>query len=181
VARLSEQAVRAGEIIGSVRDLADQSNVLALNASIEAARAGDEGRGFAVVAREMRALSSQSLQSTQHISRILLEINQAIRNAVGIAEGDSRKMEESLGQVQALAENLREITTVLQKSSEAARQIVDSVNQQNTGIAQMMEAIQSLGQLMGDVSVSMLDAQEAMQQVNATVDKLKQVVGTFRL
>ncbi len=99
IAHLSDQAVHAGEIISSVKDLADQSNVLALNAAIEAARAGEEGRGFAVVAREMRSLSGQSLQSTQRIGKILLEINQAIRQTVSIAEGDSQKMEEGIEQV----------------------------------------------------------------------------------
>jgi len=111
VAQLSEQAARAGEIIGSVRDLADQSNVLALNASIEAARAGEEGRSFAVVAQEMRALSGQSVQSTQRIGKILLEINRAIRRAVSIAEQDSQQMEAGIAQVMTSADRLREITT----------------------------------------------------------------------
>ncbi|HSP79531.1 MAG TPA: methyl-accepting chemotaxis protein [Myxococcaceae bacterium] len=181
VAHLSEQAARAGEIIGSVRDLADQSNVLALNASIEAARAGDEGRGFAVVAREMRALSGLSLQSTQRIGKILLEINQAIRRAVSIAEVDSQQMEEGLTQVLTSADRLREITTVVQESSQAAKQIVASVTQQNAGIAQMTEVMTTLSQMMGDVVESTMDAEEAVGQVNTTLERLRQVVTSFRV
>ncbi|WP_306818825.1 methyl-accepting chemotaxis protein [Archangium lipolyticum] len=181
VAHLSEQAARAGEIIGSVRDLADQSNVLALNASIEAARAGEEGRGFAVVAREMRALSGQSVQSTQRIGKILLEINQAIRRAVSIAEQDSQEMEAGITQVLTSADKLREITTVVHESSQAAKQIVASVTQQNAGIAQMTDVMTTLSQMMGDVVESTMSAEEAVVQVNATLERLKQVVSSFRV
>jgi methyl-accepting chemotaxis protein len=181
ISNLSEQAVHAGEIIGSVKDLADQSNVLALNAAIEAARAGEEGRGFAVVAREMRALSGQSLQSTQRIGKILLEINQAIRQTVTIAEGDSQKMEENIEQVLASASTLKEITTVVQESSHAARQIVASVTQQNAGIAQMTEVISQLSEMMGDVGNATITAQEAVMQLNASVAELQQLVSSFRV
>jgi methyl-accepting chemotaxis protein len=181
VAHLSEQAARAGEIIGSVRDLADQSNVLALNASIEAARAGEEGRGFAVVAREMRALSGQSVQSTQRIGKILLEINQAIRRAVSIAEQDSQQMEAGITQVLTSADRLREITTVVHESSQAAKQIVASVTQQNAGIAQMTEVMTTLSQMMGDVVESTMNAEEAVVQVNTTLERLRQVAASFRV
>ncbi|PTL84912.1 methyl-accepting chemotaxis protein [Vitiosangium sp. GDMCC 1.1324] len=181
VAHLSEQAARAGEIIGSVRDLADQSNVLALNASIEAARAGEEGRGFAVVAREMRALSGQSVQSTQRIGKILLEINHAIRRAVSVAEQDSQQMEAGITQVLTSADRLREITTVVHESSQAAKQIVASVTQQNTGIAQMTEVMTTLSQMMGDVVESTMNAEEAVVQVNTSLERLKQVAASFRV
>jgi methyl-accepting chemotaxis protein len=181
VAHLSEQAARAGEIIGSVRDLADQSNVLALNASIEAARAGEEGRGFAVVAREMRALSGQSVQSTQRIGKILLEINQAIRRAVSVAEQDSQQMEAGIVQVMTSADRLREITTVVHESSQAAKQIVASVTQQNAGIAQMTEVMTTLSQMMGDVVESTMNAEEAVVKVNTTLERLKQVAASFRV
>jgi methyl-accepting chemotaxis protein len=181
VAHLSEQAARAGEIIGSVRDLADQSNVLALNATIEAARAGEEGRGFAVVAREMRALSGQSVQSTQRIGKILLEINQAIRRAVSIAEQDSQQMEAGITQVLTSADRLREITTVVHESSQAAKQIVASVTQQNAGIGQMTEVMTTLSQMMGDVVESTMNAEEAVVQVNTTLERLKQVATSFRV
>ncbi|WP_375769615.1 methyl-accepting chemotaxis protein [Archangium gephyra] len=181
VAHLSEQAARAGEIIGSVRDLADQSNVLALNASIEAARAGDEGRGFAVVAREMRALSGQSVASTQRIGKILLEINQAIRRAVSIAEQDSQQMEAGIQQVMTSADRLKEITTVVHESSQAAKQIVASVTQQNAGIAQMTNVMTTLSQMMSDVVESTMNAEEAVVRMNATLERLKQVATSFRV
>ncbi len=181
IAHLSDQAVHAGEIISTVKDLADQSNVLALNAAIEAARAGEEGRGFAVVAREMRALSGQSLGSTQRIGKILLEINQAIRQTVGIAEGDSEQMEESIEQVLSSANTLKEITTVVQESSQAARQIVASVTQQNAGIAQMTDVMTTLSSMMADVVTATMTAEEAVTRINASLGQLEALSTGFRV
>jgi methyl-accepting chemotaxis protein len=181
VTRLSEQAARAGEIVGSVRDLADQSNVLALNASIEAARAGEEGRGFAVVAREIRALSGQSLQSTQRISQILLEIHKAVREAVSVAEGGSLRLEDHIQQVLGSADRLGEINRVLQESAYAARQIVASVAQQNMGIEEMKEAMASLSRMMVEVESSTASTKEVAEQVDSTLERLREVVASFRL
>lgn len=181
IAALSEQAVHAREIIGSVKDLADQSNVLALNAAIEASRAGEGGRGFAVVAREMRALSGQSLQSTERIGKILLDINTAIRQAVSSAEGDSKQMESGIEQVLSSANRLKEITSVMQQSSNAARQIVASVTQQNAGISQMTDVMTQLSGMMGDVVLATTTAEEAVGQINSTVSQLRKIVSEFRV
>ena len=181
IGQLSGQADAAREIIGSVKDLADQSNVLALNAAIEASRAGEGGRGFAVVAREMRALSGQSLQSTERIGRILLDINTAIRQAVASAAGDSKQMEEAIEQVLSSANKLKEITSVMQQSSNAARQIVASVTQQNAGISQMTDVMTQLSGMMGDVVLATTTAEEAVGQINATVSQLRRIVSEFRV
>jgi methyl-accepting chemotaxis protein len=181
IGQLSEQAVHAREIIGSVKDLADQSNVLALNAAIEAARAGEGGRGFAVVAREMRALSGQSLQSTERIGRILLDINMAIRQAVASASVDGKQMEAGIESVLASADKLKEIASVLQESGRAARQIVASVTQQNAGIAQMTDVMTQLSAMMGDVVTATTTAEETVVQINATVGQLRRIVSEFRV
>ncbi|WP_263451274.1 methyl-accepting chemotaxis protein [Hyalangium gracile] len=181
IGQLSEQAVHAREIIGSVKDLADQSNVLALNAAIEASRAGEGGRGFAVVAREMRSLSGESLKSTERIGKILLDINTAIRQAVTAAEGDSKQMEEGIEQVLSSANKLKEITNVMQQSSNAARQIVASVTQQNAGISQMTDVMTQLSGMMGDVVQATSTAEEAVGQINATVSQLRKIVSEFRV
>jgi methyl-accepting chemotaxis protein len=181
IGQLSDQAVHAREIIGSVKDLADQSNVLALNAAIEASRANEGGRGFAVVAREMRALSAQSLQSTERIGKILLDINTAIRQAVAAAEGDSKQMEAGIEQVLSSADKLKEITHVMQESSKAARQIVASVTQQNAGISQMTDVMTQLSGMMGDVVLATTTAEEAVGQINATVSQLRKIVSEFRV
>jgi methyl-accepting chemotaxis protein len=129
----------------------------------------------------MRALSGQSVQSTQRIGKILLEINRAIRRAVSIAEQDSQQMEAGIAQVMTSADRLREITTVVHESSQAAKQIVASVTQQNAGISQMTDVMTTLSQMMGDVVESTMAAEEAVVQVNTSLDRLKAVVTSFRV
>jgi methyl-accepting chemotaxis protein len=90
---LSEQTLQIGEIIASVNDIADQSNLLALNAAMEAARAGEAGRGFAVVAGEVRNLAEQSRQATAQVSSILSEIQKAANTAVMVTEKGTKGAE----------------------------------------------------------------------------------------
>ena len=96
IVRLSEQSIAIGEIISSVGDLASQSNLLAVNASIEAAKAGEHGKGFAVVAQEVRSLAEQSKESTEQIRRILNDIQKAISSAVMATEQGGKTVENSV-------------------------------------------------------------------------------------
>src|SRR6185437_10071117 len=93
IVRLSEQSQAIGEIIATVNDLAEQSNLLAVNASIEAAKAGEHGKGFAVVAQEVKSLAVQSRQATAQVRSLLNDIQKATGSAVSAAEQGSRVVE----------------------------------------------------------------------------------------
>ena len=97
ILNLSEQTLQIGEIIATVNDIADQSNLLALNAAMEAARAGEAGRGFAVVAGEVRNLAEQSRQATAQVSGILSEIQKAANTAVMVTEKGTKSAERRRG------------------------------------------------------------------------------------
>ncbi len=90
-------------------------------------------------------------------------------------------MEAGINQVLTSADRLREITTVVHESSQAAKQIVASVTQQNAGIAQMTEVMTTLSTMMGDVVESTMNAEEAVLQVNATLERLRDVAASFRV
>jgi methyl-accepting chemotaxis protein len=94
ILQLSEQNVQIGEIVATVADLAEQSNLLAVNASIEAAKAGEQGRGFAVVASEVRNLAEQSKRATQQIRGILTDVQKATASAVMATEEGSKGVTE---------------------------------------------------------------------------------------
>jgi methyl-accepting chemotaxis protein len=161
IADLSERTLQVGGIIETVKDLADQSNMLALNASIEAVKAGELGKGFGVVAREIRTLADGSIQATGRIREVLTEIQRAIRSTAAMTEQGKRDMERSMDQIRASGESLREMNAVVTESSQAARQIAASVNQQNVGISQITGAIEGLNSAMEKTSSGIRRAEAA--------------------
>jgi len=166
--RLAESATQIGEITEAVKDMADQSNLLAVNAAIEAARAGDNGKGFAVLAREIRALADQSVKSTTRIRTILGEVIGAIRAAATMVEQGSRDIQGGLEKMKASSNSLRELSRLSQENSSAMRQIVAAVNQQNAGISQIFSAIADLSQIMD----STLKRLESTQQATGTLESV---------
>lgn len=164
--RLAESATQIGEITEAVKDMADQSNLLAVNAAIEAARAGDNGKGFAVLAREIRALADQSVKSTTRIRTILGEVIGAIRAAATMVEQGSRDIQGGLERMRASSNSLRELSRLSQENSSAMRQIVAAVNQQNAGISQIFSAIADLSQIMDGT----LRRLESTQQATGTLE-----------
>ena len=123
---LSEQTLQIGEIIASVNDIADQSNLLALNAAMEAARAGEAGRGFAVVAGEVRNLAEQSRQATAQVSNILSEIQKSANTAVMVTEKGTKSAEASVELAQSTGDSIRVIREHTQQVVTAAQQIAAS-------------------------------------------------------
>jgi methyl-accepting chemotaxis protein len=95
VVKLSEQSQAIGEIIASVNDLAEQSNLLAVNAAIEAAKAGEQGKGFAVVAQEVKSLAEQSKQATSQVRTIFNDIQKATTAAVLATEQGARRWSQA--------------------------------------------------------------------------------------
>lgn len=173
--RLAESATQIGEITEAVKDMADQSNLLAVNAAIEAARAGDNGKGFAVLAREIRALADQSVKSTTRIRTILGEVIGAIRAAATMVEQGSRDIQGGLEKMKASSNSLRELSRLSQENSAAMRQIVAAVNQQNAGISQIFSAIADLSQIMD----STLKRLESTQQATGTLEAVSSEVSTM--
>jgi methyl-accepting chemotaxis protein len=142
--RLNEQAGSVGDIIATVNDLAEQSNLLSVNASIEAAKAGEQGKGFTVVAQEVKNLAEQSKQAVAQVRSVLSEIQKASAAAV-------RAVDESRGAVEAGrvesaqgVENTKAEVEVATKAAEAALQISASTQQQLAGMEQINQAILSI-------------------------------------
>ena len=130
---LSDQAQAIGEIVRTVNGLAEQSNLLSVNAGIEAAKAGEAGRGFAVVAGEVKSLAEQSRQATAQIRDILGEIQAATQAAVMAAEQGVKASEAGEAITIEAGEAIRELGERLSRSSDSAQQILASAQQQLTG------------------------------------------------
>ena len=181
IIELSERTQQIGEIITTVNDLAEQSNLLALNASIEAAKAGEQGKGFAVVAVEMRNLAEQSKQATAQVRTILSDIQRATRAAVAVTEEGSRKAETSVQLANTSGENIRSLAQVIKESSLAAKQIAALASQQSVGIEQISTAMTNIKQSTSESVAGTKQIERALQDLKSLSDRLSSIVNRYEM
>ena len=179
VVRLSEQSQAIGEIISSVNDLAEQSNLLAVNASIEAAKAGEHGRGFAVVAQEIRSLANQSKESTGQIRNILNDIQRATSATVMAAEQGSKAVDAGVKQVDQSGHAIRTLAESIVAAAQAATQITASAQEQLIGIDQVTIAIQNILQASKQNATGTQQAEAGAKSLNQLGQNLRTLVQKF--
>ncbi|WP_338871043.1 methyl-accepting chemotaxis protein [Myxococcus stipitatus] len=131
-------------IVDTVKGLADQSNILAVNAAIEAARSGEHGRGFAVVSREVRSLADQSILATQRIREVLEGVSASMREAAKMSEQGEHRVRVSVDAVRISGAQLQKLAGIIGETSTSVRQISAAVVQQDAGTSQIAVAIQDL-------------------------------------
>ncbi len=146
VVRLSEQGQTIGEIIATVNDLAEQSNLLAVNAAIEATRAGEYGKGFAVVAQEVKSLAEQSRQATTQVRTILMEVQKATSAAVMATEQGTKAVAAGVKQATDAGGSIQVLASTVNEAAQAATQIAASSQQQLVGMDQIASAIANISQ-----------------------------------
>ncbi len=143
---LSEQTQQIGEIIATVTDIADQSNILAINAAIEAAKAGEQGKGFAVVAGEVRNLAEQSKQATAKVRSILVDIQKATNAAVLVTEQGTRGVESGMSLAQRAGDVIGQLSGSVRNSAQSAQQISAAARQQSLAMDQIAQAMREINQ-----------------------------------
>jgi methyl-accepting chemotaxis protein len=178
---LLDQARQVGDIVETVRDLATQSHVLSLNASIEAAKAGEAGKSFAVVAQEVRALAEQSGSGANRIGKMVEEILSAVQTTRDMTERGSHGMAGSLDRIRASGDSLREIGVVVRETSDAALHIASAVQQQSTGITQIAMAMRDLDKGMEETVGRIRALELSAQRVAETATRISGVAAEFRL
>ncbi len=153
ITRLSDQTQAVGDIIATVNDLAEQSNLLSVNASIEAAKAGEQGKGFTVVAQEVKSLAEQSKQAVSHVRSILNEIQSAGRMAAQAAQEGREAVEAGRDQSRESGEAIDKLAQGTSEAAQSAVQISASSRQQLAGMEQIGQAISTINEA-GNQSVS---------------------------
>jgi len=181
VMKLAEQNRTIGEITSSVSDIADQSNLLAVNAAIEAAKAGEHGRGFTVVAQEIRSLADQSKKATIQVKEILNEINKSVNQAVGVTEQGIRTVEEGRKLVAQSGEVIELLSENVEEAAEASIQISSSNQQQMAGMDQIVPAMENIKLASEQNVTGMKQAQIAAHDLNILGQNLKEIIEKFKL
>ena len=176
---LAEQAQAIGDIITTVNDISEQTHMLALNASIEASRAGEHGRGFAVVAAEVKALADQSKKATAQVRQILGQIQKATQGAVMTTEDGTKSVATATRVVTQAGATIQALGDQLAQASLTAAQIAASSSQQATGISQIRQAMRDVSQATQQSLTSTRQTERAVQDLNAMGQKLKSLLSEY--
>jgi methyl-accepting chemotaxis protein len=181
IVKLSEQSQTIGSIIASVNDIANQSNLLAVNASIEAAKAGEQGKGFVVVAQEVKSLAEQSKDATNQVRTILNDIQKAISGSVMATDQGTKAVETGVRQSQEAGEAIKMMSEGVLKSAQAAVQIAASTNEQMAGIDQVALAMENIKKATEQIVSGARQSEESTKNLNELGLKLKQMVGRYKV
>lgn len=181
IVRLSEQSQTIGDIITTVNDIADQSNLLAVNASIEATKAGEQGKGFTVVAQEVKSLAEQSKQATAQVRTILNDIQKAISAAVMSTEQGSKAVESGVKKSDQAGESIRAISNSVREAAQAAIQIAASSQQQMMGIDQVASAMENIKLATTQNLEGSRQLETASTNLNELGQKLKQLIERYKV
>ncbi|MFA5907277.1 MAG: CHASE3 domain-containing protein [Vicinamibacterales bacterium] len=179
--RLSEQGQAIGQIIATVEDLAAQSNLLAVNAAIEAAKAGEHGKGFGVVAQEVKSLAEQSRQATTQVRTILGDIQKATATAVLATEQGSKAVDAGTRHTEVAGEAIQTLAGSVSEAAQAATQIAASSQQQLVGVDQVAAAMDSIKQASTQNVASATQLETAARNLNALGQRLTQVVERYQV
>lgn len=174
--RLSEQCQDIGQIIATVEDMAEQSNLLAVNAAIEAAKAGDQGKGFVVVAQEVRSLADQSKQATHRVRTILNDIQHATATAVMTTEQGGKAVASGVKQTEVASASISSLADRIAEAAQSAMQIAASSQQQLVGMDQLASGMQSIMKAGTQNAASAEQLEEAARKLNELGQRLKQMV-----
>jgi len=181
VEALGERSNQIGEIIGTIEDIADQTNLLALNAAIEAARAGEQGRGFAVVADEVRALAERTTKATKEIGLMIKSIQQETKNAVAAMEEGVREVETGTARAEKSGQALQEILKRIGAVTGQVNQIAIAAEEQTATTGEISANIQQITQVVHDTARNAQESAAAASGLSGLSAELQRLVGQFKL
>lgn len=179
--QLQDDTNKVNLVLEVIRGIADQTNLLALNAAIEAARAGEQGRGFAVVADEVRNLASRTQDSTQEINQILAQLQSAASKAVTTMESSKSGVEASVESANQAGESLLEIASAIEVISAMNDAIATSTKQQTEVSAIMVNHVEDIQSCADEASNASVEIADASNELTELASKLEAIALQFKV